>query len=72
MFIGVIVCEIFDEEIIEKVYWVFDDLIFEVVMLSSGKFIKCVLVVIVDSLYCYLDCLEYFVKMIGYFENLSL
>ena len=37
---GVIVCETFDEEIIERAYQDFDDLILEVVMPSSGEFVK--------------------------------
>ena len=69
---GVIVCETFDEEIIEKAYRVFDDLILEVVMPSSGKFIKRVLAATADSLYCHPDCSEHFAKMIGHFENPSL
>lgn len=69
---GVIVCETFDEKIIEKAYRVFDDLILEVVMPSSGKFIKRVLAATADSLYCHPDCSEHFAKMIGHFENPSL
>lgn len=69
---GVIVCETFDEEIIERAYQDFDDLILEVVMPSSGEFVKRILAATADSLYCHPDCSEHFDKMIRHFENPSL
>ncbi|BDP80754.1 hypothetical protein EfmAA290_14300 [Enterococcus faecium] len=61
---GVIVCETFDEEIIERAYQDFDDLILEVVMPSSGEFVKRILAATADSLYCHPDCSEHFVTKI--------
>ncbi|EMF0421423.1 mannitol dehydrogenase family protein [Enterococcus hirae] len=69
---GVVVCETFDEEIIEKAYKSYNNDFLEVIMHENGKLEKKILAVTADSLYCTPSNLLDYRRVIQYFRDPAL
>ncbi|MDR1605638.1 MAG: mannitol dehydrogenase family protein [Streptococcaceae bacterium] len=66
---GVVVCETFDEEIIEKAYHAYNQDCLEVVMHEDGKLEKRILAATADSFYCHPSAEKSFAKVVAYFKS---
>ncbi|ELB81181.1 TPA: mannitol dehydrogenase family protein [Enterococcus faecium] len=66
---GVIVCETFDEEVVEKAYHDYNNDILEIVMSEDGELKKRLLAVTADSLYCNPKNIEDYQRVVKYFED---
>jgi fructuronate reductase len=69
---GVVVCETFDEELIEKGYQAFDSQFLEVIMKEDGTLEKRLNVITAESLFCHPSKMEEHEKAAAHFKNPSL
>ncbi len=69
---GVVVCETFDEEVIEKGYQAFDNQFLEIIMKEDGTLEKRLNVITAESLYCHPNNQEEYEKAAAHFKNPSL
>lgn len=69
---GIVVCETFDKEIIEKAYKPFHSDVVEVVMHDDGMLDKKLLAATADAFFCHPSEKESFAQVVHYFENPSL
>ncbi|EGO8427958.1 mannitol dehydrogenase family protein [Enterococcus gallinarum] len=66
---GVVVCETFDEEVVEKAYHDYNNDILEIVMSGDGELKKRLLAVTADSLYCNPKNIADYQRVVKYFED---
>lgn len=66
---GVVVCETFDEEVVEKAYHDYKNDILEIVMSGDGELKKRLLAVTADSLYCNPKNIADYQRVVKYFED---
>ncbi|HCD6728859.1 TPA: mannitol dehydrogenase family protein, partial [Enterococcus faecium] len=69
---GVVVCETFDEEVVEKAYHDYNNDILEIVMGEDGELKKRLLAVTADSLYCNPKNITDYQRVVKYFEDPTL
>ncbi|MHC5248764.1 mannitol dehydrogenase family protein [Enterococcus sp. LJL90] len=69
---GVIVCETFDEQVIDRVYQPYENSFFEVIMHESGQLEKILNVVTAESHFCHPNRPASYRRMKEVFENPSL
>ncbi|WP_379946502.1 mannitol dehydrogenase family protein [Enterococcus devriesei] len=69
---GVIVCETFDNQVVEKAYHEFNNNILEVVMSEDGTLDQRILAATADSFYCNPSDAQSYEQVIRYFENPTL
>lgn len=69
---GVVVCETFDEEIIEKAYRAYNNDVLEIIMSEDGELKKKLLAVTSDSLYCNPKNTADYQRVVKYFEDPTL
>ena len=69
---GVVVCETFDNEVVEKAYRAFNNDFLEVVMHEDGTLDKRLIAVTADSFYCNPADKNSFSQIVAYFENPAL
>ncbi len=69
---GIVVCETFDQEVVEKAYHAYNSDILEVVMHEDGKLEKRVLAATADCLFCHPENENDFNTAIQYFKDPSL
>ncbi|MDO7986900.1 mannitol dehydrogenase family protein, partial [Enterococcus faecium] len=65
----VVVCETFDEEVVEKAYHDYNNDILEIVMSGDGELKKRLLAVTADSLYCNPKNIADYQRVVKYFED---
>ncbi|MCV2499358.1 mannitol dehydrogenase family protein [Melissococcus plutonius] len=66
---GIVVCETFDQEIIEEDYQPFDNNFLEIIMHENGQLHTRLLASTADSLYCHPTNQNHYEQVIHYFEN---
>lgn len=69
---GVIVCETFDEQVVDHVYQPYDNDILDVVMHEDNTLDQKIIASTADSIYCNPENKEGFSRVVSYFENPNL